>query len=99
MRQRARRRKTPIVRMRTCVACRQTVSSAGLVRYGIAAEGQLQKRATGGRGAWVCQSGDAAHEALVGDGLRRGLRSRIADIEVHAVLAEREREGERGGKG
>jgi hypothetical protein len=48
--------------------------------------------AVGGRGAWVCQSGDAAHDALIGDGLRRGLRGRIATTDLEQIVTERQSE-------
>ena len=85
----ARRPKTPAVRARTCVACRQTQPAETLVRYGASADGGVRAGAVGGRGAWLCQSGDQAHELLVGDGLRRGLKGRIADADIEQILIER----------
>ena len=45
--------------------------------------------AVGGRGAWICQIGDEAHDLLIGDGLRRGLRGRIAITEIEQILIQR----------
>ena len=93
----ARRPKTPAVRARTCVACRLTQPAETLVRYGASADGGVQTGAVGGRGAWICQSGDGAHDLLIGDGLRRGLRGRIAAAEIEQILIERQRQrNERG---
>ena len=92
-----RRPKTPAVRARTCVACRLTQPVETLVRYGASANGGVQTGAVGGRGAWICQSGDEAHDLLIGDGLRRGLRGRIAAAEIEQILIERQRQrNERG---
>jgi len=60
------------------------------VRYGTSADGGVRMGAVGGRGAWVCQSGDAAHDALIGDGLRRGLRGPIATTDLEQIVTERQ---------
>jgi predicted RNA-binding protein YlxR (DUF448 family) len=93
----ARRPKTPAVRARTCVACRLTQPLETLVRYGTSANGGVQAGAVGGRGAWICQISDEEHDLLIGDGLRRGLRGRIATTEIEQILIERKsRRDERG---
>ena len=89
MPQRARRPKTPAVRARTCVACRLTQPVETLVRYGTSVDGGVHTDTVGGRGAWICQIGDEAHDLLIGDGLRRGLRGRIAATEIEQILIER----------
>ncbi|NQW55451.1 MAG: DUF448 domain-containing protein [Chloroflexi bacterium] len=95
--QRARRPKTPAVRARTCVACRLTQPPETLVRYGASADGAVRAGAVGGRGAWICQSGDEAHDLLIGEGLRRGLKGRIAATDLEQILIERRsRRDERG---
>lgn len=93
----ARRPKTPAVRARTCVACRLKQPMESLVRYGASAEGGVRAGAVGGRGAWLCQSGDKAHELLVGDGLRRGLKGRIAATDVEQILIDRRTDEVKGG--
>lgn len=97
MPQRARRPKTPAVRTRTCVACRLKQPMESLVRYGASADGGVHTGAAGGRGAWICQSGDEAHDLLIGDGLRRGLKGRIAAEELERILIERKVEKAKGG--
>lgn len=93
----ARRPKTPAVRARTCVACRQTQPAEALVRYGASADGGVRAGAVGGRGAWLCASGDQAHELLVGDGLRRGLKGRVAAADIERILIERRADELKGG--
>ncbi len=93
----ARRPKTPAVRARTCVACRQTQPAETLVRYGASADGGVRAGAVGGRGAWLCQSGDDAHDVLIADGLRRGLKGRITAEELERILIERKAEKAKGG--
>lgn len=95
--QRARRPKTPAVSARTCVACRLTQPLETLVRYGASADGVVRAGVIGGRGAWICQSGAEAHDLLIGEGLRRGLKGRIAAIDLEQILIERQsRRDERG---
>ncbi len=93
----ARRPKTPAVRARTCVACRQTQPAETLVRYGASADGGVRAGAVGGRGAWLCQSGDDAHDVLIADGLRRGLKGRITAEDLERILIERKAEKAKGG--
>jgi len=93
----ARRPKTPAVRARTCVACRQTQPAETLVRYGASEDGGVRAGAVGGRGAWLCQRGDQAHELLVGDGLRRGLKDRLATADIERILIERRTSNLKGG--
>jgi predicted RNA-binding protein YlxR (DUF448 family) len=59
------------------------------VRYGASADGGVRAGVVGGRGAWICQSGDEAHDLLIADGLRRGFRGRIAATEIEQILIER----------
>ena len=67
------------------------------MRYGASADGGVRAGVVGGRGAWICQSGDEAHDLLIGDGLRRGLRGRITAAEIEQILIERQRQrSERG---
>ncbi len=89
--------KTPAVRARTCVACRQTQPAETLVRYGASADGGVRAGAVGGRGAWLCQSGDDAHDVLIADGLRRGLKGRITAEDLERILIERKAEKAKGG--
>jgi predicted RNA-binding protein YlxR (DUF448 family) len=93
----ARRPKTPAGRARTCVACRQTQPKETLVRYGASADGGVHTATVGGRGAWICQSGDEAHDALIADGLRRGLKGRITAEDLERILIERKAEKAKGG--
>ena len=93
----ARRPKTPVVRARTCVACRQTQPMEALVRYGASADGGVRAGVVGGRGAWICRSGDEAHDLLIGDGLRRGLKGRLAAADLEHILIERKSEKAKGG--
>lgn len=93
----ARRPKTPAVRARTCVACRQTQPAETLVRYGASADGGVRAGAVGGRGAWLCQSGDDAHDVLIADGLRRGLKGRITAEDLERILIDRKAEKAKGG--
>ena len=95
--QRARRPKTPAVRTRTCVACRLKQPMESLVRYGASADGGVHTATVGGRGAWICQSGDEAHDALIADGLRRGLKGRITAEDLERILIERKAEMAKGG--
>ncbi|MBJ7360122.1 MAG: DUF448 domain-containing protein [Chloroflexi bacterium] len=79
------------------MACRLTQPLETLVRYGASADGVVRAGAVGGRGAWLCQSGDEAHDLLIGEGLRRGLKGRIAATDLEQILIERQsRRGERG---
>ena len=93
----ARRPKTPAVRTRTCVACRLTQPVETLVRYGASVDGGVHTATVGGRGAWICQSGDEAHDALIADGLRRGLKGRITAEDLERILIERKVEKAKGG--
>jgi len=71
------------------VACRQTQPIEALVRYGASADGGVQAGAVGGRGAWICRSGDEGHDIHIGDGLRRGLKGRIAAEDLDLILSNR----------
>lgn len=93
----ARRPKTPAGRARTCVACRLTQPVETLVRYGASADGGVRAGVVGGRGAWICQSGDDAHDVLIADGLRRGLKGRITAEDLERILIERKAEKAKGG--
>ncbi|MFZ9277633.1 MAG: YlxR family protein [Candidatus Limnocylindrus sp.] len=86
---RARRPKTKGNRVRTCVACRQTKPTEALVRYAASGNGEVRVGAIGGRGAWLCDSGNEAHEALIAEGLRRGLRGNVSPTNVEQIISNR----------
>lgn len=67
------------------------------MRYGASTDGGVRAGAVGGRGAWICQSGDEAHDALIADGLRRGLKGRITAEDLERILIERKAEKAKGG--
>lgn len=93
----ARRPKTPAVRARTCVACRLTQPTEMLVRYGTSVDGGVHTETVGGRGAWICRNGDDAHDLLIADGLRRGLKGRITAEDLDQILIQRKAERTKGG--
>ena len=93
----ARRPKTPAVRARTCVACRLTQPTEMLVRYGASADGGVHTDTVGGRGAWICRNGDEAHDLLIADGLRRGLKGHVKPEDLEHILFERKSEKAKGG--
>ena len=94
----ARRPKTPAVRARTCVACRLTQPTEMLVRYGTSVDGGVHTEIVGGRGAWICRNGDDAHDLLIADGLRRGLKGRITAEDLEQILMQRKVETSKGGR-
>jgi predicted RNA-binding protein YlxR (DUF448 family) len=51
----------------------------------------------GGRGAWICRNGDDAHDLLIADGLRRGLKGRITAEDLDQILMQRKAETTKGG--
>ena len=67
------------------------------MRYGASADGVVRAGAVGGRGAWICQSGDEAHDALIADGLRRGLKGRITAEDLEQILMQRKAKATKGG--
>ena len=68
-----------------------------LVRYGASADGGVHTATVGGRGAWICRSGDEAHDVLIAEGLRRGLKGRITAEDLERILVERKAEKAKGG--
>jgi predicted RNA-binding protein YlxR (DUF448 family) len=51
----------------------------------------------GGRGAWICRNGDEAHDLLIADGLRRGLKGHVKPEDLEHILIERKSEKAKGG--
>lgn len=68
-----------------------------LVRYGASADGGVHTDVVGGRGAWLCRTSDGAHDLRAADGLRRGLKGRIAMDDLEQILMQREAERTKGG--
>lgn len=67
------------------------------MRYGASTDGGVHTETVGGRGAWICQSGDEGHDALIADGFRRGLKGRITAEDLVRILNERKAEMAKGG--
>lgn len=68
------------------------------MRYGTSEDGGVHTDSVGGRGAWICRNGDDAHDLLIADGLRRGLKGRITAEDLEQILMQRKVETSKGGR-
>lgn len=65
------------VPQRMCISCRQVLPKAKLIRVAGFKDGSVRVAKTGGRGVYVCESGECLEKLIKSNGLARGLKRNV----------------------
>ena len=68
--------------LRMCITCHQTMHKRQMIRLVRNVDGSVQFDSSGkkpGRGAYICQSKECWHNAIINNRLEHALKTRIAD--------------------